>query len=171
MGWRHAVDASMRRQRAAETRESLRMGRRRSATPSTPRRDARDPHPPNPQNSQTTKRRRIGDVAGSGDALAFNEMGNVISVGDGIARVYGLNSVQAGEMVEFACGLRGMALNLEESSVGVVIFGDDREILEGDAVKRTGAIVDVPVGPGLLGRLPLSAVSCVSPSVDAMRTS
>ena len=69
-------------------------------------------------------------------------MGNVISVGDGIARVYGLNSVQAGEMVEFACGLRGMALNLEESSVGVVIFGDDREILEGDAVKRTGAIVD-----------------------------
>jgi len=64
--------------------------------------------------------KRIGDVAGSGDALAFNEMGNVISVGDGIARVYGLNSVQAGEMVEFACGLRGMALNLEESSVGVV---------------------------------------------------
>merc|ERR1719316_2621532 len=80
-------------------------------------------------------------------------MGNVISVGDGIARVYGLNSVQAGEMVEFACGLRGMALNLEESSVGVVIFGDDREILEGDAVKRTGAIVDVPVGEGLLGRV------------------
>jgi len=97
--------------------------------------------------------KRIGDVAGSGDALAFNEMGNVISVGDGIARVYGLNSVQAGEMVEFACGLRGMALNLEESSVGVVIFGDDREILEGDAVKRTGAIVDVPVGEGLLGRV------------------
>jgi len=97
--------------------------------------------------------KRIGDVASSGDALAFNEMGNVISVGDGIARVYGLNSVQAGEMVEFACGLRGMALNLEESSVGVVIFGDDREILEGDAVKRTGAIVDVPVGEGLLGRV------------------
>merc|ERR1719407_180108 len=97
--------------------------------------------------------KRIGDVAGGGDALAFNEMGNVISVGDGIARVYGLNSVQAGEMVEFACGLRGMALNLEESSVGVVIFGDDREILEGDAVKRTGAIVDVPVGEGLLGRV------------------
>ena len=105
---------------------------------------------PNPTKS---KRRRIGDVAGSGDALAFNEMGNVISVGDGIARVYGLNSVQAGEMVEFACGLRGMALNLEEPSVGVVIFGDDREILEGDAVKRTGAIVDVPVGEGLLGRV------------------
>ena len=80
-------------------------------------------------------------------------MGNVISVGAGIERVYGLNSVQAGEMVEFACGLRGMALNLEESSVGVVIFGDDREILEGDAVKRTGAIVDVPVGEGLLGRV------------------
>ena len=131
MGRRHAVDASSRRRRAAETRET----------------------PFHPKNSQTTKRRRIGDVAGSGDALAFNEMGNVISVGDGIARVYGLNSVQAGEMVEFACGLRGMALNLEESSVGVVIFGDDREILEGDAVKRTGAIVDVPVGEGLLGRV------------------
>ncbi|KAH8050602.1 proton-transporting ATP synthase [Aureococcus anophagefferens] len=72
-------------------------------------------------------------------------------VGDGIARVYGLNSVQAGEMVEFARP-PGMALNLE-SSVGVVIFGDDREILEGDAVKRTGAIVDVPVGKGLLGRV------------------
>lgn len=80
-------------------------------------------------------------------------MGKVISVGDGIARVYGLQKVQAGEMVIFACGLRGMALNLEESNVGVVIFGDDRDILEGDTVKRTGAIVDVPVGPELLGRV------------------
>jgi len=96
---------------------------------------------------------RIGDMAATDSAASFAEMGNVISVGDGIARVYGLNSVQAGEMVEFACGLRGMALNLEESSVGVVIFGDDREILEGDKVKRTGAIVDVPVGKGLLGRV------------------
>ena len=76
-----------------------------------------------------------------------------MSVGDGIARVYGLNKVQAGEMVVFSSGLRGMALNLEDSNVGVVIFGDDRSILEGDTVKRTGAIVDVPVGPELLGRV------------------
>ena len=74
-------------------------------------------------------------------------------MGDGIARVYGLNKVQAGEMVVFSSGLRGMALNLEDSNVGVVIFGDDRSILEGDTVKRTGAIVDVPVGPELLGRV------------------
>jgi len=77
----------------------------------------------------------------------------VFSVGDGIARVYGLDKVQAGEMVEFSCGLRGMTLNLEDDNVGIVIFGDDREILEGDVVKRTGAIVDVGVGPGLLGRM------------------
>eukprot|EP00957_Ditylum_brightwellii_P009953 750645-Ditylum_brightwellii.AAC.1 len=73
-------------------------------------------------------------------AVKFAETGSVISVGDGIARVYGLSNVQAGEMVVFACGLRGMALNLEEDNVGVVIFGDDRDILEGDTVKRTGAI-------------------------------
>uniref|UniRef100_A0A6U4D8B6 ATP synthase subunit alpha n=1 Tax=Phaeomonas parva TaxID=124430 RepID=A0A6U4D8B6_9STRA len=91
--------------------------------------------------------------AGADDAATFNEVGKVISVGDGIARVYGLNDVQAGEMVVFSCGLRGMALNLEESNVGVVIFGDDRAILEGDAVERTGAIVDVPVGKELLGRV------------------
>ena len=77
----------------------------------------------------------------------------MVSVGDGIARVYGLNKVQAGEMVVFSSGLRGMALNLEDSNVGVVIFGDDRSILEGDNVKRTGSIVDVPVGPELLGRV------------------
>ena len=75
-------------------------------------------------------------------------MGKVISR-DGIARVYGLQKVQAGEMVVFACGLRGIALNLEESNVGVVIFGDDHDILEGDS----GAIVNVPVGPELLGRV------------------
>jgi F-type H+-transporting ATPase subunit alpha len=86
-------------------------------------------------------------------AASFDEVGKVISVGDGIARVYGLNKVQAGEMVVFSSGLRGMALNLEDSNVGVVIFGDDRAILEGDNVKRTGAIVDVPVGPELLGRV------------------
>jgi len=86
-------------------------------------------------------------------AASFDEVGKVVFVGDGIARVYGLNKVQAGEMVVFTCGLRGMALNLEDSNVGVVIFGDDRSILEGDTVKRTGAIVDVPVGPELLGRV------------------
>jgi F-type H+-transporting ATPase subunit alpha len=78
----------------------------------------------------------------------------VLSVGDGIARVYGLDKVQAGEMVEFpGAASSGMALNLETDNVGVVIFGDDREIKEGDTVKRTGAIVDVPVGKGLLGRV------------------
>jgi F-type H+-transporting ATPase subunit alpha len=81
------------------------------------------------------------------------EVGQVISVGDGIARVYGLDKVQAGEMVEFPGGLRGMALNLEADNVGVVIFGDDRNIREGDLVKRTGAIVEVPVGKELLGRV------------------
>ena len=77
----------------------------------------------------------------------------MLSVGDGIARVYGLDKVQAGEMVEFPGGIRGMALNLEVDNVGIVIFGDDRHIKEGDTVKRTGAIVEVPVGKGLLGRV------------------
>src|SRR2546430_3716603 len=81
------------------------------------------------------------------------EVGQVLSVGDGVARVYGLDKVQAGEMVEFPGGVRGMALNLESDNVGVVIFGTDRDIKEGDTVKRTGAIVDVPVGKGLLGRV------------------
>jgi F-type H+/Na+-transporting ATPase subunit alpha len=81
------------------------------------------------------------------------EVGQVISVGDGIARVYGLDKVQAGEMVEFPGGIKGMALNLESDNVGVVIFGDDRDIKEGDVVKRTGAIVEVPIGKGLLGRV------------------
>ncbi|MCY4395455.1 MAG: F0F1 ATP synthase subunit alpha, partial [Rhodospirillaceae bacterium] len=81
------------------------------------------------------------------------EVGQVLSVGDGIARVYGLDNVQAGEMVEFPGGIKGMALNLEIDNVGIVIFGDDRDIKEGDTVKRTGAIVDVPVGKGLLGRV------------------
>ena len=82
-----------------------------------------------------------------------SEVGQVISVGDGIARIYGLDNVQAGEMVEFSSGLKGMALNLEADSVGVVLFGDDRAVREGDTVKRTGAIVDTPVGKGLLGRV------------------
>ena len=88
-----------------------------------------------------------------GREAEVSEVGQVLSVGDGIARVYGLDNVQAGEMVEFPGGIRGMALNLESDNVGVVIFGNDRDIKEGDTVKRTGAIVDVPVGPGLLGRV------------------
>jgi len=88
-----------------------------------------------------------------GAEAEVSEVGQVLSVGDGIARVYGLDNVQAGEMVEFPGGIRGMALNLEVDNVGVVIFGSDRDIKEGDTVKRTGAIVDVPVGPELLGRV------------------
>ena len=88
-----------------------------------------------------------------GKEAQVSEIGQVLSVGDGIARVYGLDNVQAGEMVEFPGGIRGMALNLEADNVGVVIFGDDRSIKEGDTVKRTGAIVEVPVGKGLLGRV------------------
>ena len=81
------------------------------------------------------------------------EFGNVISVGDGIARVFGLNKVQAGEMVEFSSGVKGMALNLETDNVGIVVLGNDRDIQEGDVVKRTGSIVDVPIGMELLGRV------------------
>ena len=88
-----------------------------------------------------------------GDKAEVSEVGQVLSVGDGIARIYGLDNVQAGEMVEFSDGSKGMALNLESDNVGVVIFGDDRAIKEGDTVKRTGAIVDVPVGKELLGRV------------------
>ncbi|GAB6841425.1 F-type H+-transporting ATPase subunit alpha [Methylorubrum rhodinum] len=88
-----------------------------------------------------------------GEEAEVTEVGQVLAVGDGIARVYGLDNVQAGEMVEFESGVRGMALNLEQDNVGVVIFGSDREIKEGQTVKRTGAIVDVPVGKGLLGRV------------------
>jgi F-type H+-transporting ATPase subunit alpha len=88
-----------------------------------------------------------------GTEAEVSEVGQVLSVGDGIARVYGLDQVQAGEMVEFPGGIRGMALNLETDNVGIVIFGDDRDIKEGDTVKRTGAIVDTPVGKGMLGRV------------------
>ena len=86
-----------------------------------------------------------------GQEAQVSEVGQVLSVGDGIARVYGLDKVQAGEMLEFPNGMRGMALNLETDNVGIVIFGEDRQIMEGQTVKRTGAIVDVPVGKGLLG--------------------
>src|SRR6204780_4203713 len=92
-------------------------------------------------------------IADFGSESDIAEVGQGLSVGDGIARVYGVDKVQAGEMVEFPNGTRGMALNLENDNVGVVIFGDDSGIGEGDTVKRTGAIVDVPVGRGLLGRV------------------
>ena len=88
-----------------------------------------------------------------GEKAEISEVGQVLSVGDGIARVHGLDNVQAGEMVEFSTGIKGMALNLESDNVGVVIFGEDRTIKEGDIVKRTGSIVDAPVGKGLLGRV------------------
>ena len=92
-------------------------------------------------------------IANFGVDAQSAEVGQVLSVGDGIARVYGLDNVQAGELVEFPGGIKGMALNLEADNVGVVIFGDDRSIGEGDTVKRTGEIVSVPVGKGLLGRV------------------
>ncbi|WP_375286980.1 F0F1 ATP synthase subunit alpha [Sphingomonas sp.] len=92
-------------------------------------------------------------IASFGTEATVSETGQVLSVGDGIARIYGLDNVQAGEMVSFADGVQGMALNLEADNVGVVIFGSDAEIKEGDTVKRTGTIVDVPVGKGLLGRV------------------
>ncbi|MBT4687235.1 MAG: F0F1 ATP synthase subunit alpha [Rhodospirillaceae bacterium] len=92
-------------------------------------------------------------IANFGTEAEVSEVGQVLSVGDGIARVYGLDKVQAGEMVEFPGGIKGMALNLESDNVGVVIFGSDAAISEGDTVKRTGEIVDVPVGKGLLGRV------------------
>ena len=93
------------------------------------------------------------EIQNFGAEAEVSEVGQVLSVGDGIARVYGLDKVQAGEMLEFPNGMRGMALNLETDNVGVVIFGDDSGIREGDTVKRTGAIVDAPVGRGLLGRV------------------
>ncbi len=92
-------------------------------------------------------------IKGFDQKSEVSEIGQVLSVGDGIARIYGLDNVQAGEMVEFPGGVRGMALNLEEDNVGAVVFGSDRDIGEGDVVKRTGDIVSVPVGKGLLGRV------------------
>src|ERR1700749_382510 len=93
------------------------------------------------------------EIQNFGAEAQVSEVGQVLSVGDGIARVYGLDNVQAGEMVEFPGGIKGMALNLETENVGIVIFGDDSTIKEGDTVKRTGTIVDVPVGKELLGRV------------------
>jgi F-type H+-transporting ATPase subunit alpha len=94
-----------------------------------------------------------GQIKNFGQEAEVSEVGQVLSVGDGIARAYGLDNVQAGEMVEFENGVRGMALNLETDNVGIVIFGNDREIKEGQTVKRTRAIVDVPVGKEMLGRV------------------
>src|SRR3984893_4893539 len=93
------------------------------------------------------------EIANFANEAQVTEVGQVLSVGDGIARVYGLDNVQAGEMVEFENGIRGMALNLESDNVGIVIFGNDRDIKEGQTVKRTGAIVDVTIGKELLGRV------------------
>src|SRR3954462_4226186 len=112
-------------------------------------------------------------IAGFGSEADVAEVGQVLSVGDGIARIYGLDKVQAGEMVEFPNGMKGMALNLEADNVGVVIFGDDSGIREGDTVKRTGAIVDVPVGRGLLGRVVDALGNPIDgkgPLVDVTRT-
>ncbi|KAK9497681.1 hypothetical protein O3M35_004363 [Rhynocoris fuscipes] len=92
-------------------------------------------------------------ILGAAPKTDLEETGRVLSIGDGIARVYGLKNIQAEEMVEFSSGLKGMALNLEPDNVGVVVFGNDKLISEGDIVKRTGAIVDVPVGEGILGRV------------------
>ena len=92
-------------------------------------------------------------ISNFGNEAEVSEVGRVLSVGDGIARVYGLDQVQAGELVEFDGGVKGMALNLETDNVGIVIFGDDRGIKEGDTVRRTSSIVDTPVGKGLLGRV------------------
>src|ERR1700759_222298 len=93
------------------------------------------------------------EIQNFGAEAQVSEVGEVLSVGDGIARVHGLDNVQAGEMIEFPGGIKGMALNLETDNVGVVIFGDDRDIKEGDTVRQTGEIVSVPVGKGLLGRV------------------
>jgi len=92
-------------------------------------------------------------ILGAGNEVDLQETGRVLSIGDGIARVYGLKNCQAEEMVEFSSGLKGMAMNLDPDNVGVVVFGNDRLIKEGDTVKRTGQIVDVPIGDALLGRV------------------
>ena len=102
---------------------------------------------------ETKIKSRLSKFLGKSQEDFFSDKGSVLSVGDGIATVYGLNNVQAGEMVDFQGGIKGMALNLENNKVGIVIFGDDKAIKEGNLVKRSNAIVDVPVGMGLLGRV------------------
>merc|ERR1711937_429745 len=100
-------------------------------------------------------------VSGINQVNDLKEFGTVISIGDGIARVFGLMKVQAGEMVEFSSGVRGMALNLETDNVGIVVLGNDRDIQEGDVVRRTGAIVDVPIGDEMLGRVVDALGNCI----------
>ena len=99
------------------------------------------------------------------DSATLEEVGTVLQVGDGIARVYGLNSVRQGELVEFSNGVKAIALNLEEDSIGAVLIGDDRKIKEGDAVRETGRIIQVPVGKGLLGRV----VNALGQPIDGLR--
>ena len=104
----------------------------------------------NPSEVSEILKREIGDM----DQLStLNEVGYVVAVGDGIAKIYGIDNVQAGEMVEFSSGVKGMVLNLETDTVGVVIMGDDRAVMQGDMVKRTGDILSTPVGPAMLGRV------------------
>ena len=104
----------------------------------------------NPSEVSEILKREIGDM----DQLStLNEVGYVVAVGDGIAKIYGIDNVLAGEMVEFSSGVRGMSLNLETDNVGIVVLGNDREIMEGDVVKRMGSIVDVPIGDEMLGRV------------------
>merc|ERR1712227_1076236 len=110
---------------------------------------ASSPHPPR----LMPPRLELERVPGAAPAVNLEETGRVLSIGDGIARVYGLKNIQAEEMVEFSSGLKGMALNLEPDNVGVVVFGNDKLIKEGDIVKRTGAIVDVPFGKEILRRV------------------
>ena len=111
---------------------------------------ARNAEKPSPTEVSSILEERIRGSTAEAD---MTETGRVLSVGDGIARVYGLRNVQAEELVEFASGVKGMALNLEASVTGVVLFGNDRLVTEGETVKRTGQIVDVPVGPEMLGRV------------------
>jgi F-type H+-transporting ATPase subunit alpha len=113
-------------------------------------------------NLETKIRTRLNKFLGEERKDFFSDKGIVVSIGDGIANVYGLSSVQAGEMVDFRFGIKGMALNLEKNKVGVVIFGDDKFIKEGSLVKRTNSIVDIPVGQGLLGR----AVDALGEPID-----
>merc|ERR1712196_518729 len=103
-------------------------------------------------NLETKIQNRLKKFIDEGKKDFFSDKGIVLSIGEGIANVHGLDSVQAGEMVDFRFGIKGMALNLEKNKVGVVIFGDDKLIKEGSLVKRTNSIVDAPVGKGLLGR-------------------
>lgn len=103
--------------------------------------------------SRFVEQRLSEDAAQTLGLARLEQIGRVLSVGDGIAHVYGLNSIRAGELVRFASGETGMALNLEKDNVGIVVFGTDRAIREGDVVSRTGAIVDVPTGMSVLGRV------------------